>query len=289
MRVTPGANGKALRVEWTPPPGSVTGYTVQWKSGTQGYDSTRTQEPYTATRRVGTTITGLGPGTQYTVRVLYTTVNPYYTSRFPDDYDVLGEATGTPGATRVVVDGGGSVSVERGWRYIPNDDFIEGRSFRLLFVTSTTRDGTSSDIADYNAFVQGRAAANGHLADLSGEFRALASTTEGVDARDNTATVGAGVPVYWLGGEKVADDYADLYDGSWDSGNAKTETGGGATGDVWTGTNSDGTKRDGLGGGREHVPATADSTTGNSFTTPVISALPSRSPSLSTPSRRSSR
>ena len=32
-----------------------------------------------------------------------------------------------------------------------------------------------------------------------------------------TPTSDSSVSVYWLGGEKVADNYADLYDGSWDS------------------------------------------------------------------------
>ena len=36
------------------------------------------------------------------------------------------------------------------------------------------------------------------------------------DARDNTGTTGTGVPIYWLGGAKVADDNADFYDGAWD-------------------------------------------------------------------------
>ena len=58
-----------------------------------------------------------------------------------------------------------------------------GDQFRLLFVTSTMRDATSSDIADYNSFVQNAAAA-GHAAirGYSAGFRALAST-ESVDAR----------------------------------------------------------------------------------------------------------
>ena len=81
------------------------------------------------------------------------------------------------------------------------------------------RDATSTDIADYNEFVQDAAAA-GH-ADIrahSAGFRVVGSTVT-VDARDNTAptyTEDMGVPIYWLGGGKVADDYADFYDGSWD-------------------------------------------------------------------------
>ena len=50
-------------------------------------------------------------------------------------------------------------------------------------------------------------------------FRVIASTST-VDARDNAGLTGTGVPIYWLGsGNKVADNYADLLDGSWDSEN----------------------------------------------------------------------
>ena len=50
--------------------------------------------------------------------------------------------------------------------------------------------------------------------------------TAAVDARDSTATTGTGVPIYWLNGNKVADDYADFYDGSWDDeANDKNELG----------------------------------------------------------------
>ena len=34
-----------------------------------------------------------------------------------------------------------------------------------------------------------------------------------------------GVPIYWLNGAKVADDYADFYDGSWDSNAARNDAG----------------------------------------------------------------
>ena len=87
-----------------------------------------------------------------------------------------------------------------------------------MFVTTHTRDGRSSNIADYNSLVQDRAGATGHtnIQTYKTGFRALASTTT-VDARDNTCTTGAGVAIYWLNGSKVADNNADLYDGSWDS------------------------------------------------------------------------
>ena len=110
-------------------------------------------------------------------------------------------------------------TVAADWSLKP-DDVASGESFRLLFVTSTMRDGSSADIADYNAFVQARAATNANLknrdgASFSNQFRALVSTAA-VAARDNTATTGNGVPIYFLNGVKVADDYADFYDQVWD-------------------------------------------------------------------------
>ena len=51
-----------------------------------------------------------------------------------------------------------------------------------------------------------------------------------MDARDNTATTytaaDKSVPIYWLNGNKVADDYEDFYDGSWnEEANDKNESG----------------------------------------------------------------
>ena len=46
----------------------------------------------------------------------------------------------------------------------------------------------------------------------SSQFRVVGSTAA-VDARDNTKTTGTGVPIYWLNGAKVANNYADFYDG----------------------------------------------------------------------------
>ena len=118
-----------------------------------------------------------------------------------------------------------------------------GEMFRLLFITTAKRDATESNIAIYNRFVQDAAAAGGHAAirAYSAGFRVLAST-EAVDARDNTATTGTGVPIYWLNGNKLADDYADLYDGSWDDESNRTNETGGSEGDqiVWSGSTDDG-------------------------------------------------
>ena len=127
-----------------------------------------------------------------------------------------------------------------------------GDEFRLLFVTSGARDATSSNIADYNAFVQDAAAA-GHagIQDYSGQFRALASTAD-VDAIDNTATnyttTDPGVRIWWLNSFLgAADHYVDFYDGSWDNRDPGRDENGvsvdfqqNASGRVWTGTSSTG-------------------------------------------------
>ena len=147
-----------------------------------------------------------------------------------------------------------SMIVPVDWALIPDTDgngpdFTTGQSFRLLFITSDTRTATSADIETYNLAVQDTASsATGSgmpIADFSHQFRALISTPE-VDARDNTATTGDGVPIYWLNGEQVADDYMDFYSGSWNSLDGKNEHGSDITETttettlVWTGSNSAG-------------------------------------------------
>jgi len=135
------------------------------------------------------------------------------------------------------------VSVSPDWALTPSG-LSDGDKFRLLFVTSTGRDASATDIATYNTFVQTRAKA-GHSAitdDIGDQFTVVGSTSA-VDARGNTGTTGTGVPIYWLNGDQVADNYADFYDGSWDS-YAKRNENGATLGDVtiWTGSNDNGTK-----------------------------------------------
>ena len=139
------------------------------------------------------------------------------------------------------------------WSLVPSG-LGDGDSFRLLFIGSSNRDAISSDIAVYNTFVQNLVDTNGH-ADIqahSATFRVLGST-EDVDARDNTGTTGTGVPIYWLNGAKVADNYADFYDGSWN----EEATGARETGvsvsiasswKIWTGSAQDGTEAMNAGG-----------------------------------------
>ena len=145
-----------------------------------------------------------------------------------------------------------ATDVPQNWALVP-DGLEVGDRFRLLFATSGTSNAESSNISDYNTFVQ-NAAANGHAAIRahSSGFRVVASTTAD-DANDNTSTnylpSNKGVPIYWLGGNKLADDYQDFYDGDWDDeSNPKDEDGDARSltdstlGRVWTGSNHNGTK-----------------------------------------------
>ena len=157
-----------------------------------------------------------------------------------------GVTLGTSTVTHTILDDDTptEISVAPDWPLTPSG-LSGGDSFRLLFVTSTTRNASATDIATYNSFVQ-TAAKAGHsgISDDVGDGFAAVASTSAVDARDNTATTGAGVPIYWLGGDQVADGYADFYDGSWDDYAATNESGTTVGGSVrvWTGSNDDGTK-----------------------------------------------
>ena len=75
-------------------------------------------------------------------------------------------------------------------------------------------------------------------------------STPGADARQITDTTwdesDRGVPIYWLNGARVADDYADFYDGVWaDEANPTNDIGEPhslADPVPWTGTDHDGTE-----------------------------------------------
>lgn len=121
-----------------------------------------------------------------------------------------------------------------------------GAHYRLAFVTSTTRDAQSTNIADYNTFVTNAANAVPQLAALSTTWSAIGSTAA-VDARDNTLTnpgVGAdaSVPIYTLNNTRIDPTNAALWGGTLEaalnidqSGNVRTNV------NVWTGSKLDGT------------------------------------------------
>ncbi len=149
-----------------------------------------------------------------------------------------------------------------------------GDQYRFVFHTSATTDATSADIATYNAWVQGLADASTAYdisADDGAAWKAIGST-DAVDARDNTSTNtgvnGTGCAIFLLDGSTVvANDYADLWDGSIQNIINLTEQGVVWAYWPWTGTMPDGTARTGgangnpLGGPGEVGQGNASSTT----------------------------
>jgi len=118
-----------------------------------------------------------------------------------------------------------------------------GDTYHLVFVTDGTRDATSSDIEDYNDFVQGEAALNPVMTgtDLGVQYHAIAST-QAVNALSNAPISGA---VYLLDGTTlIATSSADMWDGMPPPARINTNQYGDPAysgGAVWTGTDYDGT------------------------------------------------
>ncbi|MCY3689285.1 MAG: putative Ig domain-containing protein, partial [Gammaproteobacteria bacterium] len=151
----------------------------------------------------------------------------------------------------------GSYTVPSDWALKPSGLAV-GTKFRLLFVTSTRRNATATDIATYNTYVQTRAKA-GHsaISDSCGDLFKVVGSTSSVDARVNTDSESTDTDalIYWLNGAKAADNYADFYDGNWDSVATRNESGARITDSlyVWTGSNNDGTKHGQAIGGSGHI------------------------------------
>ena len=138
------------------------------------------------------------------------------------------------------------VEVFTNWSLKPADVDVGGK-FRLLIVTLTALNASTTVMDSYNGIIRDSVAA-GHtdIRPYSHLFNALGST-DAVDAIANTktthTTTDMGVPIYYLNGAKVADDYSDFYDGTWASHDPKNELGTSSSANaVWTGSLSDGTK-----------------------------------------------
>ena len=145
-----------------------------------------------------------------------------------------------------------TVEVDHDWSLIPSG-MNAGDKFRLIFLSSNRRDATDTAIDVYNTWIQTQVAA-GHAAirQYSDGFTVV-GCTEDDDARDNTGTTytraNRGVPIHWMNGTKVADNYQDFYDGSWnDESDDRNESGNDAhdtsqeTNYPWTGREHDGTE-----------------------------------------------
>lgn len=137
-----------------------------------------------------------------------------------------------------------------------------GDEYQIVFVTEGGRDALSSNIQDYNAFVQAEAERPGALtASWAVQWNAIASTPE-VDARDNAPVT---VPLFALDGTFVALGAPDLWDGSLTGRIWHTQFGPRVPDrTVWTGSIPNGLGANGYELGSEMV-RTGNSFFGNSF------------------------
>ena len=113
---------------------------------------------------------------------------------------------------------------------------------KTVFATSTTQDGDLGGFSGANGICQARASAAG----LSGTYKAWLSGRPdgfgGQNAKDFLSH--ASGPYRLVDGTQVADDWADLTDGSLDHAIDKDEHGNTVAGNVWTNTETDGRAHD---------------------------------------------
>ena len=133
-----------------------------------------------------------------------------------------------------------AADIELGNSLVPGSLGV-GDKFQLVFVSSTTRDATSNDIADYDTHVQ--TAANGATLDLSGyTWKAIVGLNVPLyHFRDNVSVNEA---VYLVDNTKVA-DAGDFYEQDLDAAMNIDENGGTYIGSVWTGMSWEGFRTNG--------------------------------------------
>ena len=223
-----------LFVRWTAPDNTgrpaITGYDVQYNTDL-GFGGIWKDGPQNAPGTSGI-ITGLQHGAFYDVRVR--AKNDEGSGPWSEQYFVI---------TNIL-----DFEVEFSSTSIP-DGLVPGDRFRLLLVTRPlqARDTKMEDYAD-EALNSVITLPQDH--DFYGFwpfFLPLVSTRH-IDARVITNTTytneDKGVPIYWVGGAKAADDYEDFYDGDWDDESARNARGElvPLPNGVWTGSAADGTE-----------------------------------------------
>ena len=161
------------------------------------------------------------------------------------------------------------------WNGIVPDCLSVGDTYRIMFITSGTRDAEAVGIGTYNAFVQGEAnVAPFTDAGIVGSFRAVVSTLA-QEAHLNTESFtplnigsngpgnlrgsgtfrerwrrglipdnGQGEPIFYFNGRKIADNYPDFWDDDWDTLEGR-DADGNVVGNmrVWSGSRADGRAR----------------------------------------------
>ena len=231
----------SLTVNWTAPENTgrpaITSYDVRYSSD---FGATWTNGPQDVSGGP-VTLTGLGPGDHqglYLIQVRATNTagdGPWSESAretlFPPEEEVAADLGLVPAGLR-------------------NDD-----RFRLLFITHDTTTAESDQGYLFDDSIQNDLVNSADQwpffreSDSLGFNQRAVVSVPGVDARvrtDTTFTAGdKGVPIYWLRGTKVADDYEDFYDGDWDDEANPTDSTAAVvtvTTQPWTGSSNDGTE-----------------------------------------------
>jgi len=105
---------------------------------------------------------------------------------------------------------------------------------KLVFVSSSMTNGAIGGLAAADAICQGLADTEG----LPGTYMAWLGDSTG---SPSTRFTQSAVPYVLPSGIQIADDWADLIDGSLDASINEDETGAGSGGLIWTGVTEDGT------------------------------------------------
>jgi len=131
-----------------------------------------------------------------------------------------------------------------------------GDQYRLVFVTDGTRDATSTNIDDYNNFVTSQVTGSALATALTTAgfnlgtitWKAIGSTSA-TSAKVNTGTDGSqpDLPIYLIDGNRVANNNADLWDGSIAKSIDRTQIDTSKNASVWTGTQAGGSTGSPLG------------------------------------------
>ena len=138
---------------------------------------------------------------------------------------------------------------------IPPPGLLPGQQYELAFVTQGTRDATSPNIADYNAFVTAQAQENPNLPQ-GVTWNAIASASGNINTgvgfiqASQNAPFTPSIPVYNTQGQLVADAAHPLYNEALEIINPINydQFGNVSNSWVWTGSDSDGTPDNPLGG-----------------------------------------
>ena len=200
----------SLTISWSAPDNTgkpaLTGYEFRYKMDIPGAVWTLVSHPGAST---SVTVNGLDDGRLYLVEVRALNADG------SGPWSVTAESPTSPPPRTVLAN-----------HPLVPDDLGPGDSFRLLHVTSGTKAATDTVITHYHDTAASDVFPLVNTGKLLGRWyegvllqqRALVSTAGG-DARlftDTTWTsTDLGVPIYWINGARVADDYQDFYDGTW--------------------------------------------------------------------------